>query len=250
MLEVLGLEMRFGGNQALRGISTQIPEGTLVGVIGPNGAGKSTFVNCVTGNSRPTAGSVRWRGTELSRLTPDRIARLGVARTFQHARLFEGFTVLENVVLGTHRHGTAGMAGSVLRSPRSRRDQRRALDLAEEALAVVRASHLMSSRVDDLTAGQQRLVALARALASQPSFLLLDEPAAGLTDAERAGLLIDLRQYFALHQITGLVIEHHLGFLMELVSDVLVLVQGSVLTRGTPDAVRSDPAVREAYLGV
>lgn len=250
MLDVSGLEMRFGGNHALRGIDTQILEGSLVGLIGPNGAGKSTFVNCVTGNSRPTAGSVRWRGTELARLTPDRIAGLGVARTFQHARLFDGFTVLENVLLGTHRHSTAGMVRSVLRSPRARKDEKRAQDLAEEALAVVRASHLINSRVDDLTAGQQRLVALARALASQPSFLLLDEPAAGLTDSERGDLLVDLRQYFARQQITGLVIEHHLGFLMELVSDVLVLVQGSVLTRGTPDVVRADPTVIEAYLGV
>jgi branched-chain amino acid transport system ATP-binding protein len=250
MLDISGLGMRFGGNHALRGISTRIQEGALVGLIGPNGAGKSTFVNCVTGNSRPTAGSVRWRGTELARLTPDRIAGLGVARTFQHARLFADFDVLENVVLGAHRLGTAGMVGSIVRSPRSRRDEKRARGLAEEALAVVRAGHLSKSRVGDLTAGQQRLVALARALASQPNFLLLDEPAAGLTDTERGDLLIDLQLYFAERRITGLVIEHHLGFLMELVSDVIVLVQGAVLTRGTPDTVRADPAVIEAYLGV
>lgn len=249
MLEVSGLGMRFGGNHALRGVSAGIEEGTLVGLIGPNGAGKSTFVNCVTGNSRPTAGSVRWRGTELSRLAPERIAGLGVARTFQHARLFAGLSVLENVTLGTHRLGSAGMFGSIVRSRRSRRDEARAKDLALEALAVIGIGGLGDAAVDDLTAGQQRLVAVARALAAQPSFLLLDEPAAGLTDTERDTLLRDLQRYFAERCVTGLVIEHHLGFLMELVSDVIVLVQGAVLTRGTPDAVRADPAVIEAYIG-
>jgi branched-chain amino acid transport system ATP-binding protein len=249
MLDVSGLGMRFGGNHALRGVSACIAEGTLVGLIGPNGAGKSTFVNCVTGNSRPTAGSVRWSGTELSRLAPERIAALGVARTFQHARLFAGFSVLENVTLGTHRHGSAGMLGSIVRSRRSRRDEAHAHELALEALSFVGIGGLSDAAVDDLTAGQQRLVALARALAAQPSFLLLDEPAAGLTDTERDTLLRDLQRYFAERRITGLVIEHHLGFLMELVSDVIVLVQGAVLTRGTPDAVRADPAVIEAYIG-
>lgn len=249
MLDVEGLAMRFGGNHALRGINTRIPEGSLVGLIGPNGAGKSTFVNCVTGNSRPTAGSVRWRGRELSDLTPDRIAGLGVARTFQHARLFHGFSVLDNVILGTHRLASAGMFSSLVRSRRSRRDETRAHGLALEALSIIGAEHLRDADIGDLTAGQQRLVALARALASQPSFILLDEPAAGLTDIERDTLLLDLQRYFSEQRITGLVIEHHLGFLMELVSDVIVLVQGAVLTRGTPDAVRTDPTVIEAYIG-
>lgn len=250
MLEIDDLTMRFRGVHALRSVTAGIHEGTVVGLIGPNGAGKSTMVECITGGTRPTRGTVRWRGTRLDRLSRDRIAGHGIARTYQHARLFTGFTVLDNVMTGAHRIGSCGMLRAMVRAPQVRRDEIRIRDRAEEALAAVGVYHLADAVVDDLTAGQQRLVAVARALASRPAFLLLDEPAAGLTDAERDALLADLRRYFAEHRVTGLVIEHHLGFLMELVSDVIVLVRGRVLTRGEPDAVRSDPAVIEAYIGV
>ncbi|TYB41059.1 ABC transporter ATP-binding protein [Actinomadura chibensis] len=250
MLEIDDLSVRFRGVHAVRSVTARVEEGAVVGLIGPNGAGKSTLVNCVAGTVRPASGAVRWRGARLDRLSGERIAAHGVARTYQHARLFHGHTVLDNVMTGAHRLGSCGMLRAMVRAPGFRRDETRIRDRAEEALAAVGAHHLAMADVGDLTAGQQRLVAVARALASRPDLLLLDEPAAGLTDAERDALLADLRRYFAEHRVSGLVIEHHLGFLMELVTDVIVLVRGSVLTRGAPDDVRADPAVIEAYIGV
>ncbi|WP_067452169.1 ABC transporter ATP-binding protein [Actinomadura macra] len=250
MLEIDDLDVRFRGVHALRSVTARIDDGAVVGLIGPNGAGKSTLVGCIAGTVGPTSGSVRWRGTRLDRLSSERIAGHGIARTYQHARLFHGHTVLDNVMTGAHRLGSHGMLRAMVRAPGLRRDEIRIRDHAEEAMAAVGVHHLAAAAVDDLTAGQQRLVAVARALSSRPAFLLLDEPAAGLTDAERDVLLADLRRYFAQHRVSALVIEHHLGFLMELVSDVIVLVRGSVLTRGTPDAVRADPAVIKAYIGV
>jgi branched-chain amino acid transport system ATP-binding protein len=245
----MNLTVTFGGVHALRDVSFVGQRSGVLGLIGPNGAGKSTFISCVAGSLVPSAGSIHWSGTELTDLRADQIAAVGVARTFQHARLFAGLTVLENVMVGAHRAGRSTAFGAMFRSPRYRQDERELRAVAAEALAAIHAEHLANRPTEDLTAGQQRLVAIARAIVSEPSLLLLDEPAAGLTDAERELLANDLRAYFAAHELTALIVEHNLGFLMPLVSHVVVFDQGRVLSEGTPAEVRSDPAVIAAYLG-
>ncbi|WP_432828007.1 ABC transporter ATP-binding protein [Dactylosporangium sp. CA-092794] len=249
MLDARGIRVEFGGVAALDSVSFSVEPGSAVGLIGPNGAGKSTFINVVAGSLAPAAGRVCWRGRQVSARRPDLVARLGVARTFQHAHLFPGLTALENVMIGAHLKGRSGVFDAMVRSPRWRDDERRLRAIAAEAMEQVHAGHLAHKVCDDLTAGQQRLVAVARALAGAPSLLLLDEPAAGLTDTERERLSADLKAYFATHGLTVLLVEHHLGFLMSLVSRIVVFDRGTVLADGEPARIRRDPAVIAAYLG-
>jgi branched-chain amino acid transport system ATP-binding protein len=249
MLEIEALSMSFGGVQALREVFLKVQVGLVAGLIGPNGAGKSTLINCITGITPPTRGRVRWQDEDITPLPAERIAARGISRTFQHARLFAGLTVLENVMIGAHRLGESTVFGSMWRSPATRRDNRVLHDRAMDALAAVHAQHLAPAIVNDLPAGQQRLVAVARSLVTRPQLLFLDEPAAGLTNAERALLLADLQAYLKDGRTTALIVEHNLAFVMSLVSHVIVFDQGSLLAQGTPAAVRSDPAVIAAYLG-
>ena len=249
MLEVRGLRVEFGGVAALSDVSFDIAARSVVGLIGPNGAGKSTFIGAATGAVVPSAGCVTWHGRRISDRQPDHVARLGIARTFQHARLFHGLTALENVMIGAHRLGRSGVFSAMARGPRWRTDEAALKALAGESMEAVHAAHLANRACEDLTAGQQRLVAVARALAGQPALLMLDEPAAGLTDAERDLLASDLSRYFGTHDVTVLLVEHNLGFLMSLVSKIVVFDRGSVMAQGSPAEVRSNPAVIAAYLG-
>lgn len=249
MLEARGLRVEFGGVAALSAVDFDIAAGSVVGLIGPNGAGKSTFIGAATGVVVPSAGTVVWHGHRISDRQPDHVARRGVARTFQHAHLFHALTALENVMIGAHRLGRSGVFSAIVRGPRWHKDEVTLKALAGEAMEAVHASHLADRACEDLTAGQQRLVAVARALAGAPSLLMLDEPAAGLTDAERSLLAADLNEYVGAHDVTVLLVEHNLGFLMSLVSKIVVFDRGTVLTAGTPAEVRSNPDVIAAYLG-
>jgi branched-chain amino acid transport system ATP-binding protein len=249
MLETRALSVNFGGVAALSDVTFDVAERSVVGLIGPNGAGKSTFIGAASGVVLPSAGTVTWRGTNLVGRRPDQIARLGVGRTHQHARLFPGLTALENVMIGGHLAGRSGVFSAMIRSPRWRDDEKRLRRAAREAMDAVHALHLSDHLSEDLTAGQQRLVAVARALAAEPALIFLDEPAAGLTDAERDLLAADLRRYFAARDATVLVVEHNLGFLLSLVSRIVVFDRGAVLAEGAPAEIRSDPAVIDAYLG-
>ncbi|MFD2416555.1 ABC transporter ATP-binding protein [Amycolatopsis pigmentata] len=249
MLESRSLSVEFGGVAALSDVTFTVSGRSVLGLIGPNGAGKSTFIGAASGLVRPISGNVSWRGIKLTGRRPDQMARLGVARTFQHARLFPGLTALENVMIGSHLSGRSGVFSAMLRSPRWRKDDAYLESLAVEAMESVHALHLAQRLAEDLTAGQQRLVAVARALAGGPSLLLLDEPAAGLTDAERELLAEDLTRFFATRDMTVLLVEHNLNFLMSLVSRIVVFDRGSVLAEGTPTEIRSNPAVIDAYLG-
>ncbi|QJU55309.1 ABC transporter ATP-binding protein [Herbiconiux sp. KACC 21604] len=249
MLEVRGLRVEFGGVAAIHGVDVDIEAGTFVGLIGPNGAGKSTFINSVSGTVLPARGTIAWSGQRLDRLRADRIAARGVLRTFQHAHLFAGLSVLENVMIGAHRLGRTGAPAAMLHLGRWRDDEAELRRRAGAALERVHASHLADRSCEGLTAGQQRLVAVARALAGEPDLLLLDEPAAGLTDTERDVLARDLAGYFDDHDLTVLLVEHNLGFLMSLVSRIVVFDRGTVLAQGSPAEIRRDPAVITAYLG-
>jgi branched-chain amino acid transport system ATP-binding protein len=249
MLDVRSLSMRFDGLEALSDVSLTVEQGSLVGLIGPNGAGKTTLVNCLTGMLRATGGTATWRGTDLVGPRPDQLAARGVARTFQHSRLFPELTVIDNVMVGAHRLGTTGAFAAALRLPRRRREDARLREIAAQALAAVHCEPLTDRFASELTAGQQRLVAVARALAGEPELLFLDEPAAGLNDAETSQLEHDLRTLQEERGVTMVVIEHHLGFVMSISSTVIVLAEGRMLAHGTPGSIQADPSVITAYIG-
>lgn len=248
MLEVDRLGAAFGGLEVFRDVSFRVAGTGIAALIGPNGAGKSTLVNLVTGAGSPSSGQARWRGLELTSASPDQVTRRGVIRTFQQSRLFPRLTVMENVLVGAHRLGRGGLLSAVLRSPRLREDERRLREAASAALDAVHCGSLAERRASELTAGQQRLVSVARALAAGPELLILDEPAAGLSDTETTTLGEDLRTVAA-NGVTMLVIEHHMRFVMSLAAQVIVLAEGRVLADGTPEEVRRSPAVISAYLG-
>jgi branched-chain amino acid transport system ATP-binding protein len=247
VLEANGVSMAFGGLVALRDVSLRLDERQIVGLIGPNGAGKTTFFNCLTGLYTPTAGTVALKGRELP-TDPARVTEAGVARTFQNIRLFPSMTVLENVLVGRHVRMRQGPLSSLFHGPAFRRGEAAARERSMELLDFVGLAKVHDELARNLPYGDQRRLEIARALATDPTVLLLDEPTAGMnpqeTDATRQ-LIFAIRD-------TGVgvvVIEHDTKFIFSLCDDVYVLVQGELLVRGTPDDVRSDTRVIEAYLG-
>ncbi|MEU6083248.1 ABC transporter ATP-binding protein [Streptomyces sp. NPDC047108] len=249
MLQVDALSRNFAGLAALTEVSFSIGGGRIAGLIGPNGAGKTTLVNCLTGALVPSSGTARWKDRVISGRSPEQAVADGVTRTFQQARLFPGRSVLDNVMAGAHRTGSAGMLAATLRLPSARRDERRMRAAAFEALDAVGCAGLAGAAAGSLSAGRQRLVALARSLATGPELLLLDEPAAGLNDTETEHLAENLRAVAADRGLTLIVIEHHLAFVMALCDEVLVLAEGRLIAHGSPGEVRAEPAVISAYLG-
>jgi branched-chain amino acid transport system permease protein len=218
----------------------------IVALIGPNGAGKSTTFNLLTGVARPTAGSVRFMGHDLGHATPPRVARLGVARTFQHVKLVPGMSVIENVAIGAHLRGRATPLSALLRLDRV--DEARLFAEAARQLERVGLREHADRPADSLALGQQRIVEIARALCLDPTLLLLDEPAAGLRHAEKRELA-ELLQRLRDEGHTVLLVEHDMEFVMNLADRVVVMEFGIKLAEGKPDAVRADPAVIESYLG-
>ena len=248
LLEVRGLHKVFGGLRAVNDVSFGVSNGAIKAIIGPNGAGKTTLLNLVTRLDAPTAGEVWLDGTRIDRLPPHRIVRLGVARTFQNLRLFGEMSVLENVMVGRHARTRAGMAGALLRTGAARAEERAVLASAKALLEQVGLGELGYEPAASLPFGKQRLLEIARALASEPRLLLLDEPAAGLNAREAAELGGLIRRIGATG-VTTLLVEHHMELVMDISDEILVLNFGERLAEGAPDDIRSDPRVIQAYLG-
>ena len=231
---------------ALKGISFALREGELLGLIGPNGAGKSTIFNLVSGVAPLSGGSVSFKGRRIDGLPSREVARLGMSRTFQHVKLVPEMTVLENVALGCYVRSSAGALKAMLRLDRA--EERQALHEAERQLRRIGLDAQMHEHAGNLALGPQRLVEIARALASDPSLLLLDEPAAGLRHKEKAALAAVLRQLRE-EGLSLLLVEHDMDFVMNLTDRIVVMEFGTKLVEDTPAQVQRNPKVRAAYLG-
>lgn len=248
MLTVQGVTKGFGGVRAVDAVSFRVEQGQICGLIGPNGAGKTTLFNVISGFLQPEAGDVLFLGRSIVPLPPHQRAALGIARTFQHVQLFPQVTVLENVMVGAHQHGRESMIGGILKTRRERREEAHLEARARQALARVGIADLWSALPRNLSYGLQKCVEVARALAAEPRLLLLDEVAAGLNDAEteELGRLIgSLRG----QGMTVLLVEHYMPLVMSVCENVVVLDFGKKIAEGSPDQIRANPSVIEAYLG-
>ena len=250
LLQVDGVTLAFGGVRALSGVTFAVQPGSITAVIGPNGAGKTSLFNTISGFYRPTEGSIRFRGQEITRIAAPQRARMGLGRSFQNIALFRGMTVLDNIKLGRHAHLKTNVFDALFYLGRARREEaelRR--DIEERIIDFLEIDHIRHAPVSALSYGLQKRVEMARALAMQPEILMLDEPVAGMNREETedmARFILDVRAEWG---VTVLMVEHDMGMVMDLSDHVVVLNFGQVIAQGTPAVVQADPEVNRAYLG-
>lgn len=254
MLQIENMTMKFGGVIAANEFTAKIDKGQIVGLIGPNGAGKTTIFNVVTGVYKPTSGKVIFNSGDeehiLSEKNPDEIAKLGVCRTFQNIRLFTGMSVLDNVFIGNHLRLKSNVFSSILRLPSYEREER---ELYDKSLYLLDRVGLLNEKDENATSlpyGKQRRLEIARALATDPKFLLLDEPAAGMNPQETNELMefiLNIKEEF---DLTVFLIEHHMDVVMGICDEIFVLDHGKLIAQGNPEAIQGNSRVVEAYLGV
>jgi len=243
------LNMRFGGLLAVSDFSAAIPQGSITGLIGPNGAGKTTCFNMITGFYRPTTGRVVFNGHDITGLPPHKVCRAGIARTFQNIRLFGNETVLENVMIGRHLRQKTSWLSALVFTPAYRREDKAIRNRSLELLDAVGLADVAGEKAASLPYGAQRRLEIARALATEPGFLLLDEPAAGMNPQESEDLMGFVRRIREAFDLTILLIEHDMKVVMGICEHIWVLDYGVTIAAGPPEAIRSDPKVIMAYLG-
>jgi branched-chain amino acid transport system ATP-binding protein len=249
LVEIDGLTKSFKGLQAVDGYRLRLGAGEILGIIGPNGAGKSTVFNLLTGHLRATSGKIRFRGLDITRLPPERIARLGIGRTFQNIRLFPGMTVLENVVCASQLHQRSSLAATLLSWPSFRRTEGELVQAAREQLRLFGLEERASAPATSLPYGDQRRLEIVRALALRPTLLLLDEPTAGMNAQESLRVLELIRRIREQYRLTIVLVEHNMPLVMRLCERLQVLNYGQIIAEGSPEKVRADPRVVESYLG-
>ncbi len=248
MLEIRHLSKRFGGLAAVNDVTTTIEEGKINAIIGPNGAGKTTFFNLISGVHLPTSGTITFKGTDVTNLRTDQVAKLGVSRTFQTTALFDQATVLDNLIVGHRLRTRSGLWDVLVGSARLKEEERICREKAREALEFVGLSHAANRLAGDISQEERKRVAFALALSTSPSLVLLDEPAGGVNPEETEGLAELIRKMIK-SGLTVCLIEHKMNMIMSLADKILVLNYGEKIAEGTPAEIRANEAVIDAYLG-